>query len=968
MLGTISSITPEQLRTLLSAPWHRRIREVHVHHTWRPRHADWAGKSTVEAIRRYHMEHQGWSDIAQHLTLGPDGSLWTGRHLDRAPASAVGFNGNSVEGPLMIEMVGDFDIGQDPFGGAQAQTAYATVAMICDHWNLAAEQIRFHHEFNSGKSCPGTSIDQAAFRAEVAKRRVAAGARGMRAAASRYLARIARDEAPARALDGAETEPAYDAQQAAWFAAQGGRGLFDAPFPEPDRELFRRHVVDLAGGALSDSGEWCNSEQDIERLADHVAQWVGKPEHKKKKARILFYAHGGLVSERSALEYCLRNADWWLENDVYPIFFVWETGFFEVFRQFPSAAERGFTDWTDALLEATLGPTVGTPAWNRMKQSAVLASVDQGPNGRPGGANFFVTTLLDRLKPLIKGANAPIVEFHAMGHSAGSILHAHLLPMLVRQAAASPPFAGKAPAVASVTYLAPAMRGDLYLQQIDPLVRSGAIGAVTMFTMRREAEEDDDVVTIYRKSLLYFVRNACENGDGPPILGLQESVYGTPALMAALGLDPSQPRSNVAVVFGPTKGTGANDASDAEHHPDFDDDSPTLNSALGRILGGDPIRVAHVDSPKRGLLEQLTDGTGVRLPMLREPLVDGSSRTGALSLIDRSSRNEANATRASSAGRRHALCIGIDQYPDKPLTGCVADANRWAATLKAHAFSVTVVTDQQATRSRIIGAIDTLLSGCAAGDVAVIQYSGHGTQIEDRNRDESDGFDEAWVASDYRQGGLVIDDDLGRLFDRHQNRGIELVLFTDCCHSATNTRLMLFGGSTLNRPNSRFLQLDAASARAFDERHGAQARQPGRAPDALGWEIHFAACQDHQSAMEHAGHGDFTTAACDLLERMDGKANYGQLADRIHAAFQGNVEQMPNFRGRAGVRARALFGPAARPASGGGAGHGNGAGYGSGLGPKRAPTRSDEADDGVLQRLDRLTESIDKLTAEVRKL
>lgn len=93
----------------------RKIAAVHVHHTWRPRRQDFRGLATVEAMRKFHMEQNGWSDLAQHLTIDPQGGLWTGRNWNLAPASATGHNGTAGEGPFMIEMVGDFDAGQDPF-------------------------------------------------------------------------------------------------------------------------------------------------------------------------------------------------------------------------------------------------------------------------------------------------------------------------------------------------------------------------------------------------------------------------------------------------------------------------------------------------------------------------------------------------------------------------------------------------------------------------------------------------------------------------------------------------------------------------------------------------------------------------------------------------------------------------------------------------------------------------------------
>jgi hypothetical protein len=46
------------------------------------------------------MAQNGWSDLAQHLTVDPQGWLWTGRNRNLAPASATGHNGTAGEGPL----------------------------------------------------------------------------------------------------------------------------------------------------------------------------------------------------------------------------------------------------------------------------------------------------------------------------------------------------------------------------------------------------------------------------------------------------------------------------------------------------------------------------------------------------------------------------------------------------------------------------------------------------------------------------------------------------------------------------------------------------------------------------------------------------------------------------------------------------------------------------------------------------
>ena len=104
----IERLTVPQFANLIiaaKATLTRKIVAVHLHHTWRPRRTDFRGRTTVEAMRRFHMVENGWSDIAQHLTIDPQGWLWTGRNWNRAAASQTGHNGTRLEGPFMIEMV-----------------------------------------------------------------------------------------------------------------------------------------------------------------------------------------------------------------------------------------------------------------------------------------------------------------------------------------------------------------------------------------------------------------------------------------------------------------------------------------------------------------------------------------------------------------------------------------------------------------------------------------------------------------------------------------------------------------------------------------------------------------------------------------------------------------------------------------------------------------------------------------------
>lgn len=140
----------------------RRVDAVHLHHTWKPAHADYDGLSTIEGMWRYHTQDLGWSDIAQHVTIAPDGTIWTGRPWSQPPCSATGHNGNRFAGPFMIEMIGDFD-GHDRLEDPQLDATLEVIARVQRRSGLPPHALRFHNEM-SPKTCPGARLDKAAIR------------------------------------------------------------------------------------------------------------------------------------------------------------------------------------------------------------------------------------------------------------------------------------------------------------------------------------------------------------------------------------------------------------------------------------------------------------------------------------------------------------------------------------------------------------------------------------------------------------------------------------------------------------------------------------------------------------------------------------------------------------------------------------------------------------------------------------
>jgi metacaspase-1 len=135
---------------------------------------------------------------------------------------------------------------------------------------------------------------------------------------------------------------------------------------------------------------------------------------------------------------------------------------------------------------------------------------------------------------------------------------------------------------------------------------------------------------------------------------------------------------------------------------------------------------------------------------------------------------------------KRAVCVGINDYPGifNDLKGCVNDAKDWSALLQGFGFDVNMILDSQATRTNVKAALQGLIDSTDAGDVAVLTYSGHGTQVTDRSGDESDPYDEAICLYD----GNVIDDDL-RVILNGVHPQATLVIISDSCFSGSVTRL-----------------------------------------------------------------------------------------------------------------------------------------------------------------------------------
>jgi len=143
---------------------------------------------------------------------------------------------------------------------------------------------------------------------------------------------------------------------------------------------------------------------------------------------------------------------------------------------------------------------------------------------------------------------------------------------------------------------------------------------------------------------------------------------------------------------------------------------------------------------------------------------------------------------------KKAVLIGCN-YQNTPyeLNGCINDIDTMRNLLKKY-FNYTdseiiIMTDDldksskfYPTKNNIMNMLKNTFINTL--DQIYIHYSGHGSNIIDRNKDELDNFDECIIPADYYNGQYIIDDELYTLFT-YVKPSCQLLLSLDCCMSGT---------------------------------------------------------------------------------------------------------------------------------------------------------------------------------------
>lgn len=277
-----------------------------------------------------------------------------------------------------------------------------------------------------------------------------------------------------------------------------------------------------------------------------------------------------------------------------------------------------------------------------------------------------------------------------------------------------------------------------------------------------------------------------------------------------------------------------------------------------------------------------------------------------------------------------ALLVGINRYKmeNADLSGCVNDVtNIRDSLIKFFGFKtddIRVVTDQRATKKNIMERLKWLVQGAKAGDKLLFHFSGHGSQVRDRDGDElKDKLDEILCPHDMDwDGTYIVDDELRKLF-AGLPKGCALEVLLDSCHSGTGTRELL-GLSQLPPEQSfqpRFLPPpvdiqcrvdgDLPLRRLFS---GSMSSNPSRlAPDALPEYLSlFSGCADNQTSADALiggkYNGAFTYYFCKHLRDVKGKISRADLLKRVRASLKHeDFDQVPQLETSKAKKAKSLL-------------------------------------------------------------
>jgi len=163
-----------------------------------------------------------------------------------------------------------------------------------------------------------------------------------------------------------------------------------------------------------------------------------------------------------------------------------------------------------------------------------------------------------------------------------------------------------------------------------------------------------------------------------------------------------------------------------------------------------------------------------------------------------------------NGNKKIALLIGINYTGTSvQLNGCQNDVIKIKEVIKSNynydEHNINMLIDKQGyiqpTSSNIITALNSIYVKCKKEVIeeVFIYYSGHGSNVIDKDRDETDGKDECIIPLDYAKSGIITDDLIYKFLSQLAHVRKKIIWIFDSCNSASCTDLPY--SFTLNNSN-----------------------------------------------------------------------------------------------------------------------------------------------------------------------
>jgi metacaspase-1 len=261
--------------------------------------------------------------------------------------------------------------------------------------------------------------------------------------------------------------------------------------------------------------------------------------------------------------------------------------------------------------------------------------------------------------------------------------------------------------------------------------------------------------------------------------------------------------------------------------------------------------------------------------------------------------------------KKQALLVGINDYQGiNDLQGCINDVTNVRSILKTF-FGFTnseirVLTDSRATKSNILSRLDKMVSSAVEGDKLIFHFSGHGSQIRDREGDElSDHMDELICPYDMNWDDGFITDDMLREILTRLKKGVTMEILLDSCHSGTGTRDLTVrpaGQDRCNITNNRYLgpPVDIECRYLGDEDSLKPVKSFRTDREIILNHILWAGCRDNQTSadamIDGYYNGAFSYYFCKHVRDSQGNISRADLHTRVKNSLKYNkYDQVPQL-------------------------------------------------------------------------